>query len=77
KLAALQSTREKQRKENESLKQMKLDIQPGRQVVRPKAIRYDEIQRLNSHFEVINERNDKFVLPDLNVPVGEDAIMSY
>ncbi|KAI3785989.1 hypothetical protein L1987_45115 [Smallanthus sonchifolius] len=70
KLAALQANCEKQREENERLKKIKLDIQVELQSERPNAMR-------NNHFEVVNERNDKTVLPDLNVPFGEDVILSY
>lgn len=53
---ALQANYEKQRKENESLMQMKMAIQVESQ----------------------KEVKDKIVLlPDLNVPAGEEVIMSY
>ncbi|KAI3727165.1 hypothetical protein L1987_66975 [Smallanthus sonchifolius] len=70
KLAALQANCEKQRKENERLKKIKLEIQVELQSERPKTMR-------NNYSEVVNERNDKTVLPDLNVPFGEDVILSY
>ncbi|KAI3759609.1 hypothetical protein L6452_07542 [Arctium lappa] len=66
KLETLQATCEKQIKENESLKKMKLDIQ-----VEPQ----EERQQRNNDFE---ERKDKLVLPDLNDdPAGEDVTVSY
>ncbi|KAM0033359.1 hypothetical protein Hdeb2414_s0016g00485291 [Helianthus debilis subsp. tardiflorus] len=67
KIAALQANCEKQRKENERLKKIKLDMQVESQL---KATR-------SAHYEVVNERKDKTVLPDLNVPFGEDVIVSY
>ncbi|XP_023744152.1 uncharacterized protein LOC111892310 isoform X1 [Lactuca sativa] len=70
KLATLHANCEKQRKENQNLKKMKLDIQGERL----NAFRCGGIQQPNNHFE---EQKDKIVLPDLNVAVGEDVIVSY
>ncbi|KAI3521186.1 hypothetical protein L1887_10647 [Cichorium endivia] len=61
KLATLLANCEKQRKENESLKKMK-------------TMRCGGIEQPNNVFE---ERKDKIALPDLNIPAGEDAIVSY
>ncbi|KAK9066307.1 hypothetical protein SSX86_013628 [Deinandra increscens subsp. villosa] len=69
KVAALQANCEKQRKENERLKKIKLDMQVEPQGERQKAMR-------NNHFEAVSERNVKTILPDLNVPFGEDVIVS-
>ncbi|CAI9280730.1 unnamed protein product [Lactuca saligna] len=70
KLATLHANCEKQRKENQNLKKMKLDIQGERL----NAFRCGGIQQPNNHFE---EQKDKIVLPDLNVAVGEEVIVSY
>ncbi|XP_076886343.1 uncharacterized protein LOC143536180 [Bidens hawaiensis] len=70
KLAALQAKYAKQIKENVRLKKIKLDMQVETQGDRPKAT-------TSNHIETVDERNDKIVLPDLNVPFGEDAIVSY
>ncbi|KAI3761493.1 hypothetical protein L1987_51910 [Smallanthus sonchifolius] len=70
KLEALQANREKQIKENVRLSKIKLDILVEPQGERPREMR-------NNHFEVVDERNDRIVLPDLNVPFREDVIMSY
>ncbi|XP_076898393.1 uncharacterized protein LOC143551938 [Bidens hawaiensis] len=61
KIAFLQANCEKQRKENEKLKKIKMDIQV----------------EAHGHFEVLDVRKDKTVLPDLNLPFGEDIIVSY
>ncbi|KAK1434032.1 hypothetical protein QVD17_10950 [Tagetes erecta] len=73
KLAVLQANCEKQRKDNERLKKIQLDIQLEPQSQRPKAM----IVMSNNHFDVVSERKDKTILPDLNVPFGEDVIVSY
>ncbi|KAL4584595.1 hypothetical protein LXL04_009199 [Taraxacum kok-saghyz] len=67
KLATVHANCEKQRKQNESLKKMKLDIKVDTQEERLSEFRCDGFE----------EQNDKIVLPDLNIPVGEDAIVSY
>ncbi|KAL8217455.1 hypothetical protein R6Q57_020828 [Mikania cordata] len=70
KLVAIQAKCEKQIDENDRLRKIALDIQMDPQGEKQKPIR-------NNHFEVIGEQNDKIALPDLNVPVGEDTILSY
>ncbi|KAL8230413.1 hypothetical protein R6Q57_000191 [Mikania cordata] len=70
KIAALQDNCEKQRNENERLKKIKLDIQVEPLGERPKTM-------IINHFEAVNEPIDKTILPDLNVPFGEDLIVSY
>ncbi|XP_076938020.1 uncharacterized protein LOC143605977 [Bidens hawaiensis] len=70
KLAALQAKYAKQIKENVTLKKIKLDMQVETQGERPKAT-------TNSHFKMVDGQNGRIVLPDLNVPFGEDAIVSY
>ncbi|KAL8256823.1 hypothetical protein R6Q59_028864 [Mikania micrantha] len=70
KLVAIQAKCEKQIEENDRLRNIALDIQMDPKGEKQKPIR-------NNHFEVIGEQNDKIALPDLNVPVGEDTILSY
>ncbi|PWA87385.1 hypothetical protein CTI12_AA129080 [Artemisia annua] len=61
-VANLQAACEKRRKENESLNKMKNDMQPHKQGL--------ATSEVNNHME---EKEDSgFVLPDLNIPAGED-----
>ncbi|GJY37777.1 hypothetical protein Tco_0424141 [Tanacetum coccineum] len=60
-VANLLATCEKRRKENESLNKMKNDMQPHKQGL--------ATSEVNDHTE---EKDGGFVLPDLNIPAGEE-----
>ncbi|KAI3773461.1 hypothetical protein L1987_47990 [Smallanthus sonchifolius] len=57
-LATLQATCQKERKENERLKKMKNDMKS---------------QQVLAVSDCTEEQNNSFVLPDLNIPAGEDC----